>query len=107
LDLCISVVTDNDGKIEKLEKKYSNYLSLEKISIHYDLDERFNTLEPQLLKANSLEKMNEVLEKEFENKEELLNFMQSNKTDCALKIFNSPADINFPEYIENAIAAIA
>lgn len=107
LDLCISVVTDNDGKIEKLEKKYSNYLSLEKISIHYDLDERFNTLEPQLLKANSLEKMNEVLEKEFENEEELLNFMQSNKTDCALKIFNSPADINFPEYIENAIAAIA
>lgn len=107
LDLCVSVVTDNDGNVEKLKDKYSEYLSLKKISIHYDTDEKFNTLEPQLLKVNSLEKLNEILKKEFESDEELLNFMKNNKTDCALKIFNSNVDIIFPEYIENAITAIS
>ncbi len=107
LDLHISVVTDNDGDIKKLEKKYAEYLSLPKISIHYDSDEKFNTLEPQLLKANSLAILNQVLETNFKSNEELLEHMKNNKTDCALKIFNSTIDMNFPGYIENAITAIS
>ena len=33
LDLTVCVVTDNDGDIEQLEKKYYDYLALEKIKI--------------------------------------------------------------------------
>ena len=103
LDLTVCVVTDNDGDIAQLESKYSNYLALEKIKIHYDRDEDYLTLEPQLLKANSLDVLNRVLEQGFETETDLLAYMQKNKTDCALKIFNSEVVIVFPDYIENAI----
>jgi putative ATP-dependent endonuclease of OLD family len=103
LDLTVCVVTDNDGDIAQLERKYSGYLDLEKIKIHYDEDENYPTLEPQLLKVNSLDVMNKVLETKLDNGDDLLAYMQKNKTDCALKIFNSSVVINFPEYIENAI----
>jgi len=106
LDLTVSVVTDNDGDIAQLKRKYSDYLGLEKIKIHYDEDESCPTLEPQLLKANSLDVLNGILETKktkFENEDDLLTYMQKNKTDCALKIFSSSVVIDFPGYIENAI----
>jgi len=74
------------------------------IKICYDDDEEYPTLEPQLLKANSLEVLNTVLNKSFKDDAELLSYMGKNKTDCALKVFNSAADLTFPEYINNAIA---
>lgn len=103
LNIEVNVVTDNDGDIEKLKKKYEGYKDDEKIKIYYDMDINAKTLEPQLLKANSLLVLNNVLGTGFANDGELLNHMESNKTDCALKIFNTDADINFPEYINNAI----
>jgi putative ATP-dependent endonuclease of the OLD family len=102
LDLNVNVVTDNDGNIVKLKEKYNEYLSLCKIKINFSLDERFPTLEPQLLKENSLELLNRVFETTCKNEGGLLEYMKNNKTDCALKIFNSPIEIKFPEYIENA-----
>lgn len=103
LDLTVCVVTDNDGDIDHLEGKYTDYIDREKISIYYDEDEGYPTLEPQLLKANSLDVINRVLDKEFENEDDLLAYMEKNKTDCALKIFNGSTEINFPEYINHAI----
>jgi putative ATP-dependent endonuclease of the OLD family len=104
LDLTISVVTDNDGDIGALEKKYANYLAPSgKIGIYYDKDITHPTLEPQIVKVNSLELLNKVFDSNFADKESLTNYMKNNKTDCALKIFNSTDDIVFPEYIENAI----
>jgi predicted ATP-dependent endonuclease of OLD family len=103
LDLEIRVVTDNDGNVAKLESKYAAYRALKRIRICYDSDEKYNTLEPQLLKANSLDVLNKVIEKNFANDDDLLEYMESNKTDCALKIFNSGIDINFPGYINDAI----
>ena len=47
--------------------------------------------------------LNLILEREFESDEELLDYMLKNKTDCALKLFNSTSEFNFPEYINNAI----
>ena len=35
--------------------------------------------------------------------EELFNYMQKNKTECALKIFNSSQKIKYPNYIMKAV----
>ena len=105
LNLDIRVVADNDENVEALENKYKDYLDgkVKNIKICYDDDEEYPTLEPQLLKANSLEALNTVLNKSFKNDAELLSYMGKNKTDCALKVFNSDEELRFPEYIKNAI----
>jgi putative ATP-dependent endonuclease of the OLD family len=107
LHLDIRVVTDNDGDVDALKEKYKDYLdereNVNNIEIHYDLDENYPTLEPQLLKANSLNVLNDVLGKTFETDSDLLAFMGKNKTDCALKVFDSGKTMSFPEYICNAI----
>ncbi len=63
----------------------------------------YNTLEPCLLRANSLNILNSILGKEFEKESDLLNYMHNNKTDCALAVFSSPIEIAIPAYIQSAI----
>jgi len=105
LNLDIRVVTDNDGNVAALRKKYEDYLDgkVENIEICFDNDNDCPTLEPQLLKANSLGVLNRVLGKNFRNDNDLIDHMSKHKTDTALKVFNSSEDLNFPEYINNAI----
>jgi len=97
------VITDNDGDVEALKNKYQDYLNHEKISIHYNEDENYPTLEPQLLKANDIATLNKALGKNLATDTELLAYMKNNKTDCALKIFNSEEDVIIPDYINDAI----
>ena len=67
LKLSVAVVTDNDGDVAGLEKKYADYIKenkKDKITICYDQVEdtgtlkigekpyNYNTLEPKILKAN-------------------------------------------------------
>lgn len=103
----IAVVTDNDNDIQALKDKYADYLgenSKENIKICFD-DNPANgtTLEPQMLTANTLSTMNNILEKKYTNDQELLHHMQNNKTMCALKIFDTDKTVNFPQYILDAI----
>ena len=115
------VVTDNDGDITALESKYSNYLGenvKEYIKIYYDEETHINqgglvaknegkfnydTLEPCLLRANTLEIINRVLGKSYFSDDDLIKYMVGNKTECALKIFNAEENINYPNYIKKAI----
>ncbi len=114
----VAVVTDNDGDVSALNKKYKNYLAANKkqnIKIYFDSitdtgnlkignkEFNYNTLEPKILKENGLDKMNIVLGKSFVDIDELHKHMKSNKTECALKIFDSSENIKFPEYILDAI----
>jgi predicted ATPase len=105
LNLDIRVVTDNDGNVRAVKDKYKDYLdgNVNNIKICYDEDKTYPTLEPQLLKTNSLKVLNEVLGTTFESDAELLDYMRKNKTDSALKVFNFKGDLTFPEYINNAI----
>lgn len=117
IDKPVRVVTDNDGNIDALKKKYNDYLDnkAHNINIHYDpiVDDgnlnsngnkfNYNTLEPKLIKANGLEKMNSILGKTFADLDKLQIHMQDNKTECALKVFESPQEIVFPQYILDAI----
>lgn len=93
------VVTDNDGHIAVLQERYADYLD----QIYYDSDECAASLEQQLIKANSLNLLNRVLDKTFADEAALLKFMQGNKTDTALAIFSSPTSIVFPDYVQRAI----
>ena len=114
------VVTDNDGDIDALEKKYENYIKKNKkqyIKICYDIDTHINqgglkskngnfnydTLEPCLVRANNLQTLNIILKKDFQTKDDLIKYMVNNKTECALTIFESDIKLNYPTYIEEAI----
>lgn len=114
----VCVVTDNDGDVAAIKKKYDSYLGKNKkenIKICYDefedegklkigkKDFNYNTLEPKLLKANSLEVLNKVLGVTYAQIDDLHRYMRNNKTDCALRVFETEVPINYPQYILDAI----
>lgn len=102
LDKEIYVIRDNDGKHSAdLLLNYKSVLGKSKIFI--DSDETCSTLEPQLVKCNTLELLNEILGKTFISKPELVEFMIKHKTECALKILESNKAIVVPQYIQDAI----
>ena len=120
LTIPVKVVTDNDGSISSLKKKYEDYIGTKKkdnIEICYDNNEytgtltlgkaekpfNYNTLEPLLLKANNLKKLNSILDTDYATEDELHKYMKANKTDCALKIFSAEDNIEYPDYIKRAI----
>lgn len=116
LELRVSVITDNDGNIDALNKKYSDYLGenrCENINICFDNsiyeyngsleNYNYNTLEPCLYRSNSISVLNEVLNKSYENLDDLLKYMKKHKTEVALKIFESDKAIDFPQYIKDGI----
>lgn len=116
----VAIVTDNDGDIAAVQKKYSNYIGANakpNISICFDATVdtgalvigsknkpfNYNTLEPKFVKENGRDKMNTVLGTAFTNDDDLHKYMKVNKTDCALKIFETTEEIKFPQYILKAI----
>lgn len=120
LNLSVSVVTDNDGDISAIEKKYAKYIKDNKkdnIKICYDkeVDDgeliigespyNYNTLEPKLLKANDndLKLFNSILDAKFETLEDLQKYMKHHKTETALAVFETKEEIVFPKYIMEAI----
>lgn len=115
----VVVVTDNDGDLEAIQKKYTKYLSSPEdypgVKVCYDkiVDSgsllisgkpfNYNTLEPKLLKSNNLSVLNDIFETSYDERDDLLKHMRSNKTQCALKIFNTEKEIVIPDYILEAI----
>jgi putative ATP-dependent endonuclease of OLD family len=109
-----AVVTDNDGDIEALNRKYVDYFgdnAKDFVKIYFDqtvdpgvdLTFNYNTLEPKMLKANSLTLFNTIFSKDYASEEDLRKYMKAHKTDCALAIFETIEAIAFPEYILEAI----
>ena len=118
----VCVVTDNDGDIAVVNKKYDAYLGANKkagIDICFDpiVDKgtlmvgvkkyNYNTLEPKLLKVNGLAKLNAIFETAYTSDDDLRIHMRTNKTDCALKLFNykntAAVSISYPQYILDSI----
>lgn len=108
LKATVGVLIDNDGNVDSLKERYSRYLSVGHKNIHifYSEDEEFSTLEPQIVAANSKELLSNILVKDFESCEEILDFMASNKSSCALKILESDEQIQYPDYIQRAVLGI-
>lgn len=114
LNLKIFIVRDSDGKADEIKADYSQFLDSGSDNIKLCMDDEedsgdlikkngtpfnYNTLEPKIVKENGLETINKVLETKFDNVDALLQFMSKNKTECALRIFESPFEITFPKYI--------
>jgi predicted ATP-dependent endonuclease of OLD family len=100
----VAVVTDNDGDYEnKVENKYKDFLSLSNIKICYDKNNACKTLEMQIVECNELELLNNVLGRKDSSKEELVKYMKENKTECAMKFFDTNEIIKTPKYIQDAI----
>lgn len=112
------VITDTDGDIEALEKKYLDYLGQNKkddILISYDsaIDSgslviggksfNYNTLEPKLLKINNLERFNQIFETNYTSVNDMHKYMKSNKTKCALALFETNIEFSIPNYINQVI----
>lgn len=113
----VSVMTDNDGDVGAVSRKYANYLGSnqkDNIKICFDPnvapalpdDAQFNnnTLEPTIFRANGREILNRIFGTSYDNDTALLKYMHNNKTDCALRIFQSNERISYPEYIKNTFA---
>jgi predicted ATP-dependent endonuclease of OLD family len=103
LGIEVDVVTDNDGDIAKLEKKYADYLAHPKITINYDKDAAARTLENQLLRDNGRATVNTILGKNFATDDDLLEYMKANKTESALRFFETQTPFKVPEYIDHAL----
>jgi hypothetical protein len=100
----VVVVTDNDGKPAKVKEKYKAFEGKSKIKVCYDADASYKTLEPQMLKANGLSVVGQILGQTFANDEEAMDYMQDNKADTALKFFTTDIEWKVPDYIERAIS---
>jgi putative ATP-dependent endonuclease of OLD family len=114
INKAVAVVTDNDGSVAALNKKYANYLGDKAkplIKICFDTTEdkgtiqefNYNTLEPKLLKASGKDTLNKVFGTSCKTDDELQIHMKANKTDCALKIFDTAESVTFPQYILDAV----
>lgn len=107
----VVVVTDNDGYFEnKVTKKYEDFKNYPSIKICASDNEEFKTLETQIVEANkdNLDILRTILsldQSDYLNQEKISEYMQKseNKTDCALKIFETEENIKFPQYILDAI----
>ncbi len=109
----ITIVTDNDGNInENIIQKYKGYLDKKNIKICYEKDQTLNTLEPSILAANTINgKISEDFIDGISNNgsmkgksyEEIKNFMEHNKTEWSMRIFDYDKNIKYPQYILDAI----
>lgn len=100
----VRVITDNDGDYQKrVREKYEEYGSTGTIKIFADADDSAKTLEPQLVKVNDLAMLNRVFNTNFPNTSALTEYMINNKTECALRIFESNEPVVMPQYIKDAI----
>ncbi|KNZ43460.1 ATP-dependent nuclease [Acetobacterium bakii] len=120
LSIPVKVVTDNDGDISALEKKYEDYIGTNKksnIEICYDNEEHigtlilgkdkkpfnYNTLEPLLLNENNLKMFNSIFNTSYTVEDDLHKYMKKHKTECALKIFSAKNKIKYPDYIKRSL----
>ena len=104
----IAIITDNDGKSQKKHEWYDNDQT-ETIRFFISDDDNAKTLEPQIIAANNdnLDKLCKIVDYNGEcDAVVLAEFMQKNKTDSALSIFEAEDSITIPQYIQEAITWI-
>lgn len=107
-----AVITDNDYKSSLEEIFQARGLSNlpDYIKLFTDPDSNINTIEPSFVNAN-VDKLQEVSDivrkrnKEGDTKEELISYMESNKTEWAYRLLQAvdKVDLNVPSYIVDAV----
>lgn len=99
----ITVVTDNDGDHKKLTNtKYKVYMGSSSFKLCFSTDDSLPSLEEQFLAVNNLADLQKVFDTTYKTKDEVLQYMKSNKTEWALAIFESSTTIVYPQYFHDA-----
>lgn len=101
----VCVVTDNDGDIDAVQRKYADYITAANVQIFCGDDEAYPSLEQNLVRANGVSKMNSILGRSDTSEDQLVEHMKisANKTTNALKMFSTQETVNMPEYIADAV----
>jgi len=100
----VHAVVDNDGKaIADVEARFAAFDQHAQIHVHVSDPTDGKTLEPQLLKANGRDVLNQIFGKGFASDEDLEAFMADHKTTCALGILEAKEAVKMPPYIEAAV----
>lgn len=114
----VLVLTDNDGKPAALHKKYQNYDMHPSIRVCFveevydpndpngvDPDKKlnWNTLEAEIIRKNGMTQVNALLNKTYHDEASLLKYMENNKTEVALKLFDARVPVEIPDYITSGL----
>ena len=109
----VAVVTDNDDDYDaNIKEKYKEFDGCENIlvaastSIRGEGQRHLNTLEPQFMEVNDLDKCLKLFnlkKANYKDKDALIKYMEGNKTEWALKIFVSSEQFIVPKYIDEAV----
>lgn len=105
LNIKVAVVTDNDGNYEEnIEKRYEKYIKNDDyFKVFSNKNNAQNTLEPSFVACNIENKDDLKSVIGYKGDKDLAEYMQSNKTEWALKIFDSDESFSFPDYINECI----
>lgn len=108
LEKNVAVITDNDSDYSNnISKKYKDYLTESHILISADTRDDLNTLEPQFFDANKadLKKFRQVIgyPSTYKTSDEIIKYMINQKTDWALKLFESDEILQYPDYIKAVV----
>lgn len=107
----IAVITDNDGmNLEELKKQRGLVDLPNNILIYTEDDTSLKTLEPSFVRKNiakikEISKAVRVQQKLNDTEDDLVAFMESNKTEWAFRLLNRADELDFaaPDYIINAV----
>lgn len=103
----ITIVTDNDGNVQKVKERYKKYGEL--VTLCVESDNSLNTLEPSVLAVNldNFEEFKAIVYygKDIESRdiESIKNFMLGNKTEWSMRVLTSKKRIKYPTYVLEAI----
>lgn len=106
----IFITTDNDKDYATVKVRFEKYS--EYVEIFIEEDNSLNTLEPSILNANKedfndfraiIYKGNDIVSKNYDA---LLNFMLNNKTEWAMRVFETQEKIKYPKHINDLLEAI-
>lgn len=104
LNIETRVVTDNDGDIEAVKAKYREFESAPSIKVYYPNDPLISTFEIAMSECNSLANFCAAIGATYSSKSELLKYLLGNKTEWALKAFETAQNLSYPDYISDAIS---
>lgn len=108
----VALIIDMDNRKAARETLKESYSESDFIDVFFEENEPYtgslekfnnNTLEPLIFKYNSPQVIKNVLGLDKSKPDVALDFMRGNKTECALKIFESPQKLTYPKYIIDGI----
>lgn len=116
----VGVLTDSDGSPENISRRFKDFIAESDGKISLYTSEKvlskddfsgdslpssfnYNTLEPFMLHANSTPLFNRIFGTSFIDDNEMLRYMNANKSECALHIYQSKEFLAFPDYILRAV----